>query len=244
MPRGKVRRLIIGGNYRGKLIKAFLKYDVSAIWFPNNNRVDERFSGHVDLGAVHMGGDRLVLSKSIISGMPEYVDNLTNAGLKVIESAAGQGKEYPFDINLNVCIISDILFHSLSYTDPVVLEEFGERKTFNVKQGYTKCSVCVVDRNSIITSDKGIAEAAEICNLEVLLIKPGHIALEGCDTGFIGGASFKLSNDMLAFTGSLKGHPDFRKIEQFVRSRGIVPVFLTDEPIFDIGGAIPITEEY
>ena len=78
--------------------------------------------------------------------------------------------------------------------------------------------------------------------MDVLEIEPGHILLPGFDTGFIGGATFKLSAHELAFTGELDGHPDRPAIEAFLEARGVEPVYLTTQPAFDIGSAVPLTE--
>jgi hypothetical protein len=78
--------------------------------------------------------------------------------------------------------------------------------------------------------------------MHVLRIAPGAVVLDGFPYGFIGGASFKISEKNLAFTGRLDGHPDCERILSFLREREIEPLFLTQEPIFDIGSAIPILE--
>ena len=103
--------------------------------------------------------------------------------------------------------------------------------------------MCVVNANAVITADHGIANALRTHDVEVLEITPGAISLPGYDYGFIGGSSFLLSPDRLAFTGTLAHHPDFRKITDFLKDHHIEPVYLTEEPIFDIGTAIPIIEE-
>ena len=111
-----------------------------------------------------------------------------------------------------------------------------------MRQGYAKCCACVVNEGAMITSDTGIAKAAARHGVDVLRIRPGYIELEGFDTGFIGGASFKISPERLAFTGRLDAHPDVARIESFLRERGVEPVYLTDSPAFDIGSAVPLTE--
>ena len=111
------------------------------------------------------------------------------------------------------------------------------------KQGYARCCTCVVDEGAIITSDRGIAAAARKKGIEVLEISAGHIALEGFPYGFIGGASFKLEKNILAFTGTLDRHPDREAIGQFLFLRKVHPVYITQEPVFDIGSAIPIIEK-
>ena len=71
-------------------------------------------------------------------------------------------------------------------------------------------------------------------------IAPGHIALEGFPYGFIGGAAFKISDDTMAFTGTLDEHPDGERIVGYLAEYGLGSVFLTDKPIFDIGGAVAL----
>ena len=110
------------------------------------------------------------------------------------------------------------------------------------RQGYSRCSVCVVNDNAIITADEGICRSAKAHGIDVLKIRPGYIDLPGFDYGFIGGASFKLSDTKLAFTGGLDKHPDAERIIEFASLHNIDIVYITDKPAFDIGGAIPITE--
>ena len=76
----------------------------------------------------------------------------------------------------------------------------------------------------------------------MLKIRPGYIDLPGFDYGFIGGASFKISDTKLAFTGRLDSHPDAELITEFASLHNVDIVYITDKPAFDIGGVIPITE--
>ena len=76
----------------------------------------------------------------------------------------------------------------------------------------------------------------------MLEIRPGYIELEGFYYGIIGGASFKLSADELAFTGRLDAHSDFGAIMDFLAGRGVGATFLTGETAFDVGSVLPLTE--
>ena len=113
----------------------------------------------------------------------------------------------------------------------------------SIKQGYAKCSALIVDERSIISQDRGLTRAAAAAGLDVLQISPGHVALDGFEYGFLGGAGFKISRDKLCFTGVLDIHPDKGRILDFLSARGIRPLYLTDRPVFDIGSAIPLTEK-
>ena len=47
----------------------------------------------------------------------------------------------------------------------------------------------------------------------------------------------------MAFTGTINNSNERKRIERFLDDRGVQAVYLTDEPIFDIGSAIPTVEE-
>jgi hypothetical protein len=109
-----------------------------------------------------------------------------------------------------------------------------------VKQGYTKCSTCVVGENAIITADASIANAALANSVETLLIRSGHIALPGFDYGFIGGAAGLIDNSLLAVCGKLASHPDSGAIRAFCTARCVNIVELADRPLIDIGGIVTL----
>ncbi|MGI5936242.1 MAG: DUF6873 family GME fold protein [Oscillospiraceae bacterium] len=241
LPEQKVKLLIAGERYRKELARPLEKLGISALWMPDNAAVGPRVSGHVDLSLVHLGGNKLLVSKEII-GDKQFVNILTNRGAELIVSREEQGRRYPADARLNVCILGNYLIENAKHADGLVSSLRPDLKIINVRQGYTKCSICVVDSKSIITSDKDIARKAGAAGINVLLIKAGQIRLPGFDAGFIGGAAFKTAADSLAFTGRIDEHPDEEKILNFLGCRNIKPVFLTDEPIFDIGSAIPLCE--
>ena len=78
--------------------------------------------------------------------------------------------------------------------------------------------------------------------MDALYLPDPFIKLDGFDHGFIGGASFKISESELAFTGTIEDTNIKNKIESFLSERCIKPIYLIDKPIFDIGSAIPLTE--
>lgn len=112
-----------------------------------------------------------------------------------------------------------------------------------MKQGYSKCSICVLSENAIITSDNVIHKRAVANGIDSLLISQGFIDLPGFDYGFIGGASFKISKNKIAFTGHLDKHPDKERIFSFLSLHNIKPVYITEKAVFDIGSGIQIVEK-
>ena len=60
----------------------------------------------------------------------------------------------------------------------------------NTKQGYARCDVLPLESaGKAVTADRGMAKALTENRIDVMVIRPGGIALDGCEYGFIGGAS-------------------------------------------------------
>lgn len=106
-----------------------------------------------------------------------------------------------------------------------------------VKQGYARCSVCMVGPDAAITADRGIADALDSIGIRVLRIRPGLIRLDGYDCGFIGGASLSMG-ERIGFFGELSTHPDGGAMEQFIRRSGLKPIALCKGPLTDFGGGL------
>ena len=236
LPKRKVGLMAIGKRYAPRLAAPLRKLGVDVLWLPDAPDTDSHLAGHADLSMIHLGAELVVTGCG-----DDIVNNLTNRGFKAIRTE-GPGNSYPEDCTLNACIVGSKLIHRLDVTSRTVLGALPYCEKINVAQGYAKCCTCVVDESSIITSDRGIATAVSDKDIDVLLIAPGYIELEGFDYGFIGGASFKLSADSMAFTVRLDAHPDYHNIISFLTDRGIRPVFLTSGTAFDIGSALPLTE--
>ena len=152
---------------------------------------------------------------------------------------------YPRDILCNCLILGGYLFGRLDAVDPAILKYAGTAglEPVNIKQGYAACSSCVISGNAVITEDPSIAAAAGERRIDVLKITAGNnIMLPGYDTGFIGGCSGKLDLDTIVFTGDIKTHSDFERIDGFLRHYDIRYICLSDNRLLDIGGIIPVIE--
>lgn len=149
------------------------------------------------------------------------------------------GDVYPDDIALNAACTGRYFIHNLKHTVPQLLsraEQLG-MILVNVRQGYAKCSTVIVDEDSVITYDRGIAKACEAAGLDVLTVSPGHVLLPGYDTGFIGGASGRMGSTIV-FNGDLTAHPDFSSIVSFIEERGLSVKWFDEWPLTDIGSII------
>lgn len=232
---------VIMGNSYPELETALSELGIKVIRIANNDGIAPPVRAHADMSAYYGGNGELILSKNIFA---LCAAEMFPQGTVVRCSNNGQGDLYPQDIGLNACEVGDFVFCSIENTDAAILEHAAKhgKKIINVRQGYAKCSVCVLDEKHIITADQSIAKAAQEAGIEVLLIEQGFFELSGYDYGFIGGSCFKCSADVIAFTGRLEGHPNKEIILQFIKKLGIKVVYLTNKRCFDVGSILPLTE--
>ena len=226
--------IMIGERYSHKLMKPLELQGFHVILMPDNPYVDKRLAGHVDLSAIRIDNTSVVVSLNL-GQHSAIVNYLTNRGYKVFIAENEQSKTYPNDSILCACIIGKYMIHNKNITDSTVKLLF-RGKYIHVNQGYANCTICSVDESSVITSDNGIAGTLVKEGFSVRIIEQGIVKLDGFDYGFIGGASFA-TDDSVYFTGRF---PDgtTEVIESFINSKNKRVIYLTDEPAFDIGGAL------
>jgi hypothetical protein len=240
LPQSQVKCVLLGARYK-KISEKLKEKNINTIQVPDNMDVLPWLCGHADLSLCHLGGKLMLLSKSLEG----FAKELSALGFDVLTTDKPSASVYPADVGLNACLINGRLFHRLKYTDKRLISEALRNgcEPVNVSQAYTKCNICVVDENHIITEDKSIHKAADSCGIVSLLLSPGFIKLDGFNYGFIGGASGKLSKNILAFTGLLSGHPDEKRIYEFLDNCNVEPLYLSDEQCFDVGSIIPVIED-
>jgi hypothetical protein len=248
LPTSKVKVVAIGELYMPLLEAPFKKLGITVIPVPCSGNVAPEIRSHADITFHHAGGNNIILSSEKYSKVQKRLDKISSltgySNWNVIPSRANLNPKYPGDIALNALRIGKYLFCNAKHTDVRLLEhcEKSGIEIVNVNQGYAKCSVCVVKEDAAITSDPNLAEEMFQKDINVLLIEPGYIELDGYEYGFVGGASGKISSDTLCFTGSLKSHPSIVAIDDFLERHGVIKIELTDKDCFDIGSIIPLLE--
>lgn len=193
---------------------------------------------HADMLCFHGGGDLMIAARGESALCAEF----RKYGFRVTESLNRVWSPYPNEVGLNAAKIGGRLIADPRFLDGAVLSACGMVRVLSVRQGYARCSTAVVDENSIITADPGIAEAARSDGMDVLKIRPAGIALPGFEYGFIGGTCGKIGKNRIAFAGRIQDHRDYAEIKAFLDGRGIGIVPLSDGPLTDIGGILPLME--
>jgi len=227
-----------------------LGYEIIEVGY-NRDLYDE-IAAHVDISYLKI--DNIVITS------PDRFVELS----KYIECDVGKtelSKEYPSDIPYNVCIMGKNAIHNFKYTDEVVKNKL-EKEEYNlidVKQGYTKCSIAVIDENSCITSDIDIAKKLMDNNSDVLFVNEPDIKLlkrtnpnetlqnrmffEYSDMrGFIGGAMARINDEIVLF-GDTNKLLNKDKIISFVQSKGLKLKYFEGLDVVDYGGVVLLDKE-
>jgi hypothetical protein len=199
--------------------------------------VYDAVSSHADIYLCRLPGEIIVAPVQL----PLIEEELLRCQVNFLSGVSALGLKYPFNVGFNAAWVGNYLIHNTRHSDSVLLAraENAGLKLLQVKQGYTKCSITVVDENSVITSDQGLETSLRRHGIRVLLISPGHVSLPGFPYGFLGGASGRLKDEII-FNGDLTRHPDFERIVTFIEERGLKPVWFSEYPLEDIGSIIQI----
>lgn len=233
--------MLLGCDTPETVIKSLISKGIEIITAGPVKGMPPYLSSHADMQFVNV-------KSGVIAHAPGVSENilrkLKDSSFELIEGETIPGDTYPYDIAYNCAVVGKVAFLNIRYTDPKLLELLIKCgiKPVPVKQGYAKCSTCVLNDHAIITADKSIHKAALQNGIDSLLIPPQKgIILKGYDYGFIGGATGLISDHELAFSG------DFNKLEQketmilFMAKHGIVPVSLSNDRVADVGGLIPLS---
>ncbi len=229
---------VIVGSVYYNTVKALKLKGIRCIDAAFSASLPEYIRYHADMNIFHYWNNEAVLTgKTAGEGQGLFFSSL---------SYESTGSEYPDDCRLNaVRIDNKLICNPASVSDKILKKaESDGLIIIPVKQGYTKCSVCVVDAGSIITDDESIYKSAANYFDDILYVQKGSIRLSGMNYGFIGGCTGKLGKNKLAFNGRIESHTDSNKIIDFLDKHKIEAVELTDDTLEDIGSIIPVTEIY
>lgn len=201
---------------------------------PNNNLYYE-ISAHVDIHCCKILNN-LIVDNSI--NIPN-----TTLGDTVLTS------KYPNDIPYNVCIVGNKAIHNFKYTNNKILDilEKNNFEKIHINQGYSKCSIAVIDENSVIVTDKKIFEILHSYNINVLLVDENinqniHLFKNeyfeySSMHGFIGGA-FSRIGEYIFISGDLNIIDSENKIRNFIEKKNLKIIDFPNSDIIDYGGVL------
>lgn len=241
LPQNDVIHCVVSCDNRNT-VETLNKLGIETFEVAKSFKLDDEISAHTDLLFSYLGEKQAVIApnQTILS------DKLKELGCRVEVAEFEPFSPYPDDILLNSAIINDVMVCKTNATSKVLLD-FAEQNNINIldsKQGYSKCSICIVNENAIITEDNGITRLLKNSQIDILKIESGFISLSDSHTGFLGGASGKIGKDKMFFNGNLKEHPNYNSIINFLDFHNVKPIYNELYKLTDIGSIIPITEKF
>lgn len=230
-----MKYFLVNKNTESEIIKSLEKYG-DCVPLPSFDALPEPVSQHPDMLIAKIGDTYITHHKYYPA-----IETLGSLKLKYVLSSADVGKKYPDDIALNCFTVKNFFFADLLHVsqDALELAESQCFKPVHVKQGYAKCSACII-KDAIITSDISIYKAAVENGIDALLIPPGNIGIEKYGFGFIGGASGSINEGIIGFFGDIDLHPAGDKIRQFCFIHETEIISLNHKALFDYGGFISL----
>lgn len=222
----------------GESIKKLNDLGIETIKIKSSPYLPQPVNSHADLQLLHIT-DNIVFSQKEHS-----FEGLENKNFNIRYINTKPGDKYPDDVKLNCAIIGNKIICNKKTVAREILEyaESACLTVINVNQGYSRCSICVVDENSIITDDESIFAAAQNFFNNTLYVSKNSIRLKGYNYGFIGGCSGKIDKNKIAFNGRIDSHTDYNKIIDFTAKHGVEIIELNNYVLTDIGGILPLGE--
>lgn len=155
--------------------------------------------------------------------------------IKLLKGKAALSGTYPGDCAYNIARVGKNIICNTKYTDKTILDMYRAMnyQIIHVNQGYTKCSICPVTDEIILTEDKGIAKTlAEKTEIKVHLLSTNSALLNGFNCGFIGGASGKYGNAVL-FCGKIND-----EISSILNELNVKFIQLSNDALYDYGSIL------
>lgn len=237
LPQSKVKAAILSGT--DNIIVDFVKsFGINVYYTEKNTAIDSAIAFHADINTFYFGNGDILIDSSqncLINILEEKGFNVT----QVTESVKGK---YPNDCKLNCAALDGKLIARVKSAEKAILDLYEPQSVIDVNQGYARCSVCIVNENSIITDDPSIHKSCRNKAIESLLIEKGDVRLSGHNYGFIGGASMLIDKNKLIFFGDIRKHRNYKEIDCFLKKLSCEYCFLPDYDLTDIGGAVIIEE--
>ena len=220
------------------LKNAFDELSIKVLLVAENSLLDAPVSRHADILANYVGKSTFLADKNQTE-LCNFIED--NSGKSII--IENIKSPYPNDCLLNFADIGDYIICNKSILTKEIVSLLPDKQIIDVKQGYSKCSVCICKHNTIITDDISVYNAVlQFDNINSLLVEKGSVHINKYDYGFIGGCCGLIDKNTLLFNGDLSTHSNFDKIKNFLYDNGVNYIDIKGKPLTDIGSIIPIME--
>lgn len=223
--------MLIIADYRyPEEIKSILAALGELVLFNASGIVYESIKGHPDIFLCETPGGLVVAPNTpapVIKALEKHQINFSFGKNPV-------GESYPSTVSYNAVLTKTNIIHNEKHTDSHILERNPDLQGIHVGQGYTRCSLFPLDKNTFVTSDRGIEKALGK-HFEVHHFSPENILLPGQKHGFLGGCLGRMDQTIF-FAGRLDTLPEYKKLQDLLSEKNLDYTELYDGPLIDGGG--------
>lgn len=237
-----MKYLIIDERMRDIEKQTLQRLGYELIEIKKSTKIYSEISSHVDIFACKVK-NKIIAEKHVYDILKNKLKKyIIIQGNSVIQNV------YPKDINYNVCIVGNKAIHNFKYTDSQIVQELKKNnfELINVKQGYSNCSIAVIDENSIILNDKGLYNSLKDSGLNILFLdympdikllneKGNYSEMNG----FIGGAIARIDDNIVVF-GDLNKVDNKSYIRKFIEKKNLNIIDFSGLDVIDYGGIIEV----
>lgn len=233
-----MKKIIIDERMRKIEKEKLYELGYELIEIKRSTNVYYEISSHVDIFTCKIG-KKIIVEPTQYMNMPKIS--------AIIKGSEEIREKYPHDIKYNVCTIGKKSFHNFEYTDLKIKDELIRQgyEMINTTQGYTNCSIAVIDDNSAIVTDRGLYKILQKHNIDVLYLEyEPDIKLLNLDEysnryGFIGGAISRVEDKIIVF-GDLNKIDAEGIIRKFIEQKGLEIIDFEELDVIDYGGIVEI----
>lgn len=232
-----------------------LGYDVFTV--ESNPKMNRPVASHPDCNILQLDDSTFVCDENLTDLLLKYIkeNNIVNY-LTIGEEIENKVQirvysekicsPYPGEIAINVKRLNNCIVCNTKYTSNNI-QAYSAAKNINLyhcNQGYVGCSTVLVSDNAAITDDESVYDTFNRIGIDCLMLSKGQIKLNGYEYGFIGGCCGFIDKKLIAFNGMLSSHKDEKKIKAFLDKYNVDYVELNNNALTDIGGIMPLFEEF
>lgn len=225
LPENKIKNALVSTIMPNEMLKELEIQGVFGLKIDPTPNIANELKYHPDILVLNTPDNRWYSERSY-----KCTINTENTEIKL-------SGEYPYDCIFNAMFVNEKLICG-KRTDVSYLKDKYE--IIRVNQGYVKCSTIFVDAMAYITSDAGIAKVLKETGCDVFIADNQGIGLNGFSCGFIGGCAGKISKNEIVFTGDINKYKYASEIKSFCANYGVNCISLSDKPLYDYGGVLPI----
>lgn len=227
LPDKMVGAVLVDKNISDKSLLLLDSLGIKTYFTKPVKTISDSTSTHPDMQFAFISDNTVAVCEELVS----YYKNILPMFRYV--SINGIRSPYPNDCKLNFTIIGDKCFKTKHHIDL-------DYNAININQGYSKCNICILNKNTIISGDMGIVSKARENGINAHYLEDDEIALCGYKNGFWGGCSGLIDKDKLFFNGNIEKLSCYNKLISILDNEKIEPIYSREVDITDIGSIIPL----